>query len=169
MHPIVLFRTILSGMRNDLRMGALIPQSTVLEKAPWVRGLVLLAVVMFLPFAKSIPQESIGNGLPYPPPQPGVLPMSRTANPTADANRLLEDSMKLEDNHKRFELINVQRQKEMTSAAVILIQLADQLKTDTNRGTPVADSTIEIRKAELIEKLAHNIQNKMTATVSTNN
>jgi hypothetical protein len=119
-----------------------------------------------MPFAAGFAQQQVGNGLPYPPPQPGVLPMSVTANPTADANRLMEDSMKLQDNVKRYELINVQRQKEMTSAAAILLQLADQLKTDTSKGTPNLDSTIEIRKAELIEKLAHNIQNKMTATVS---
>jgi len=92
--------------------------------------------------------------------------MNQTANPTADANRLMEDSMKQQDNQKRFELINVQRQKEMTSAAAILIQLADQLKTDTNTATPPTDSTMEIRKAELIEKLAHNIQSKMRATIS---
>jgi hypothetical protein len=122
-----------------------------------------------MPFAAGFAQQSVGNGLPYPPPQPGELPMNRLANPTADANRLMQDSMKLQDELKRYELINVQRQKEMTSAVAILVQLADQLKTDTSRGTPVADSTIEIRKAELIEKLAHNIQNKMTATVSSSN
>jgi hypothetical protein len=150
---------------SDLRIGSLIARSTEPEKAPWVRGLVLLAVVTLVPFSAGFPQQ-IGNGLPYPPPQPGVIPMNQTANPTADANRLMEDSMKQQDNQKRFELINVQRQKEMTSAAAILIQLADQLKTDTNTATPPTDSTMEIRKAELIEKLAHNIQSKMRATIS---
>jgi hypothetical protein len=76
--------------------------------------------------------------------------MNQTANPTADANRLMEDSMKQQDNLKRFELMNVQRQKEMTS----------------DKGTPDALSMLEIRKAEMIEKLAHSIQGKMRASVS---
>jgi hypothetical protein len=93
-------------------------------------------------------------------------PMNRTANPTADANRLMEDSMKLQNNIKRFELLNLQRQKEMTSDTARLIDLAHQLKTETDKGTPDTLSIFEIQKAELIEKLAHSIQNKMRATVS---
>jgi hypothetical protein len=155
------------GMRSsDFRTGAFRPRGIVLEKAPWVRGLVCLAVVTSLSFAAGFPQSQVGNGLPYPPPSPGVVPMNRTANPTADANRLMEDSMKQQNDLKRFELMNVQRQKEMTSETAILIQLANQLKTETDKGTPDTDSMIEIRKAELIEKLAHSIQNKMRATVS---
>jgi len=150
---------------SDLPLGAFMPRSIVLEKARWVRGLVFLAVVVFIPFAAGFSQSQIGNGLPYPPNQPGVVPMNRTANPTADANRLMEDSMKLQDKRKLFEEINLQRQKQMTSDASILIQLANQLKTETGKTTPGTDSTIEIRKAELIEKLAHNIQKKMMASV----
>jgi hypothetical protein len=138
----------------------------VLEKPPWVRGLVCLAVVMSVPFAVGVPQSQVGNGLPYPPPEPGVVPMNRTANPTADANRLMEDSMKLQNNRKRFEEINLQRQKEMTWDTARLIELARQLKTETDTGTPNSLSTLDIRKAEVIEKLAHNIQNKMRASVS---
>jgi len=122
-----------------------------------------------VPFAAAFPQSQIGNGLPYPPNQPGVVPMNRTANPTADANRLMEDSMKLQSDLKRFEEINLQRQKEMTSDTAKLVELAHQLKTDTDKGTPDALSILEIRRAELIEKLAHSIQNKMRASVSVSN
>jgi hypothetical protein len=118
-----------------------------------------------MPLATGFPQQ-VGNGLPYPPSQPGVPPMNRTANPTADANRLMEDSMKLQNDLKRFEEINLQRQKEMTSETAKLVELAHELKTDTDKGTPEALSILEIRRAELIEKLAHNIQNKMKASVS---
>ena len=90
--------------------------------------------------------------------------MNRTANPTADANRLMEDSMKLQDQRKRFDLMNVQRQKAMTSYAEKLIELARALKTETDNGTPDQGAILSIRKAELIEKLAHAIQDKMTAT-----
>jgi hypothetical protein len=119
-----------------------------------------------MPFAAGFPQSQVGNGLPYPPPEPGLPPMNRTANPTADANRLMEDSMKLQDNLKRFELINVQRQKELTSDTAKLIELAHELKIDTDKGTPEALSVLEIRKAEMIEKLAQRIKGKMRASAS---
>ncbi len=92
--------------------------------------------------------------------------MNQTANPTADANRLMLDSMKHQDNLKRFESMNVQRQKEMTSDAAKLILLAHQLKTEMDKGTPDAVSIFEIREAELIEKLAHGIQHKMRVSIS---
>ena len=159
---------------SDLSIGAFRPRSIVLEKAPWVRSLVCLAVVTSMPFAagfqlshvSSAGQSQVGNGLPYPPPEPGMAPMNRTANPTADANRLMEDSMKLQDNLKRFNEINLQRQKDMTSYTAKLVELARQLKTETDKGTPGTHSMIEIRQAELIEKLAHSIQSKMRASVS---
>jgi hypothetical protein len=121
---------------------------------------------MSLPFAAGFPQPQNGNGLPYPPPAPGMAPMNQMANPTADANRLMQDSMKHQDNFKQFEAMNVQRQKEMTSDAAKLIELAHQLKTETNTGMPDTYLVLEIRKAELIEKLAHNIQHKMRASES---
>jgi hypothetical protein len=94
------------------------------------------------------------------------MPMNRTANPTADANRLMEDSMKLQDNLKRFNEMNLERQKELTSDTAKLLLLANQLKADTDLGVPDAIAILEIRRAELIERLAHNIQHKMKATPS---
>jgi hypothetical protein len=117
-------------------------------------------------FAVAISQDQIGNGLPYPARQPGLPPMNQTANPTADANRLMEDSMKHQDNLKRFESINLLRQKEMTSDTAKLLELAQQLKTETDKGGPDTLSIVDIRKAEVIEKLAHDIQSKMRASVS---
>lgn len=149
---------------SDLRIGPLKPRSIVLEKAAWVRGLVCLAVVTLMPAAMCFAQGQVGNGLPYPPPTPGMAPMNRTANPTADANRLMEDSMKLQDNLKRFKELNLERQKELTSDTAKLLELANQLKADTDKGVPDAISILEIRRAELIEKLAHGIQHKMRAT-----
>lgn len=92
--------------------------------------------------------------------------MNQLANPTADANRLMEDSMKLQDNRRRFESMNLQRQKEMTSNTAILVELARQLKTETDKSTPDALSMLDIRKAEVIEKLAHGIQKKMLASIA---
>jgi hypothetical protein len=81
----------------------------------------------------------------------------------------MEDSMKLQDNLKRFEKMNLQRQKDMTSDTARLLELAHQLKTETDKGMPDTLSILDIRKAELIEKLAHSIQAKMRASVSVPN
>lgn len=51
----------------------------------------------------------------------------------------------------------------MTSDTTILLQLAHELKTETDKAKP---DTLEIRKAELIEKIAHSIQGKMRAIVA---
>ena len=153
------------GMRSsDLRIGAFRPRSIVLEKA-LVRSLVCLAVVTFIPFATGVPQ-SVGNGLPYPPREPGEPPMNQMANPTADANRLMEDSMRLQDNFRRFEAISLKRHKEMTSDTAKLIELARQLKTETDTGAPDTLSNYEVQQADAIAKLAHNIQDKMKASAS---
>jgi hypothetical protein len=151
---------------SGLHIRAFRSRGILLEKARWARGFVFLAVVTFLPFVACFAQSQIGNGLPYPSPSPGTPPMNQTANPTADANRLMEDSMKHQDNLKRFELVNVQRQKEMTSDTAKLIELAHQLKIQMDKGTPDTLSIIEIREAEMIEKLARNIQGKMKTSVS---
>ena len=151
---------------SDLRIGSFRSRSAALAKTAWARGLVCLVVVALMPFAAGFPQSQVGNGLPYPAASPGMPPMNRTANPTADANRLMEDSMKKQDNLKRFESINVQRQKDLTSDTAKLIELAHELKTETDKGMPEALSILEIRQAEAIEKLAHSIQGKMKASVS---
>jgi len=151
---------------DDLQIRAFLSRGILLEKATWVRGLVFLATVMLMLSAKGFSQSQIGNGLPYPPPTPGVPPMNRTANPTADANRLMEDSMKRQDNTKRFDSMNVERQKELTSYTAKLLELASELKLQADADKPQTLSVLEVRKAELIEKLAHSIQGKMRASVS---
>ena len=90
--------------------------------------------------------------------------MNPLANPTADTNRYLEDSMKRQDNRKLFNKLNIQRQKDMASETAKLLTLANQLKAETDRGSVSALSVISMREAEQIEKLAHDVREKMGAT-----
>ncbi|MGB6691489.1 MAG: hypothetical protein WBE76_26940 [Terracidiphilus sp.] len=92
--------------------------------------------------------------------------MNPTANPTADANRLMLDSMKHQDALKQIELMNLQRQEEMTSDTAKLVELANELKTETEKGAPDMIPMFEIQQAETIEKLAHGVQKKMRASIS---
>ena len=90
--------------------------------------------------------------------------MNPLANPTADTNRYLEDSMKRQDNRKLFNKLNIQRQKDMASETAKLLTLANQLKAETDRGSVSALFVISVREAEQIEKLAHDVREKMGAT-----
>jgi len=139
----------------------------ILKLAPWVRGLVCLAVVTAIPFSAGVsqsPQPGM-SGEPQPRDISSWPPISPLANRTADANRILEDSMKLKENQKRIEELNLLRQKEMTSDTAKLLALANELKAETDKSTGAALSMNEVRKVEEIEKLAHSVRDKMKATV----
>jgi hypothetical protein len=136
---------------------------------PGTRSLVLLAVVAAVPFSAGVSQSSAPGGMSGEP-QPRDIstwpPINPLANRTADANRILEDEMKLRDNQKRFEKLNLQRRKEMTSDTEKLRALANQLKVETDHVSKELPSMDTIRQAEEIEKLAHSVRDKMRASVS---
>lgn len=87
--------------------------------------------------------------------------LPENANPHPDALRALRDSMQNQENRKRMMLLNVQRQKEMTSDTEKLLQLANEVKADTSKTARDQLSMIEVRKVEQIEKLAHAVREKM--------
>ena len=90
-------------------------------------------------------------------------PMNTLSNPVPDANRFLESSIRIKDNQKRMAALNLQRQKEMRSETVELVKLAIELSAETDQASKEKLSVVELRKAELIEKLAKNVGNKMKA------
>ncbi len=74
--------------------------------------------------------------------------------------------MRTQDNQKRIAELNLQRQKQMTEDTKKLLALANELKTDLDKNnTKDTPSMMEVRKAEMIEKLAHGVRDKMRATV----
>src|SRR5580698_2136611 len=101
---------------------------TMKKLAPWARGLACLAVLAVVPFT-----AGVSHAMQSPTQGRDVInwpPMNPLANPTADANRYLEDSMKRQDNRKLLEKLNIQRQKEMASETEKLLALSNQLKAD---------------------------------------
>jgi len=79
--------------------------------------------------------------------------------------------MQTSDNLKLIRALNEQRQKEMTSDTAKLLILVNQLKAETDKASQdtsckAALSMNEIRKAELIEKLAKAVSEKMKASVA---
>jgi len=75
--------------------------------------------------------------------------------------------MRAQDNQKRIAELNLQRQKQMTEDTKKLLALANELKTDLDKNNNNRDtlSMMEVRKAEMIEKLAHGVRDKMRSTV----
>jgi len=88
-------------------------------------------------------------------------PMNTVSNPVPDANRFLESSLQLKESQKRNILLNIQRQKDMTLETAELLKLASELKAETDHSSRNQLSVVELRKAELIEKLAKNVRSKM--------
>jgi hypothetical protein len=142
---------------------------SIFKLTPLARNLVCLAVVVTIPCAGGISNAQQANGMSGDPQPRDVStwpPINPLANRTADANRILEDSMKLRENQKRFEQLNLQRHKEMASDTEKLLALANQLKAETDKSTKDSLSMESVRQAEQIEKLARTVREKMKASVS---
>jgi hypothetical protein len=110
-------------------------------------------------------QQSAGAGDNQPRSPSGIPPISPLANRTADANRIMEDSMQTPEARKRLEQLNVLRQKEMTDETARLVRLANEVKAETDKSATDSLTVVELRKVELIEKLAKSVREKMKATV----
>jgi hypothetical protein len=126
--------------------------------------LILLGIPPLVAGHSQVPQYN--GGLPGPErSSSGFAGLPENANPRPDGIRALRDSMNQQETAKRLKELNLQRQKEMTSDTEKLLQLANELKSDTNKSEKDKLSMIEIRKAEMIEKLAKSVRDKMKATV----
>jgi hypothetical protein len=95
----------------------------------------------------------------------GIPPMNPASNPTPDANRFLESSMKGQDIRKQIEQLNVLRQKEMAADTAKLVILAIEIKAETDATSREKLSVMDLHKVEAIEKLAKGVRDKMKATV----
>jgi hypothetical protein len=160
------FSPILVRMRfRDIRSDAFRQRGSMLKQKFGARSLFCLAVLVAIPFTAGVSQTSTSSSGNPTHDYSGIPPANPAANPTADANRIMEDSMHSRENQKRIAALNLLRQKEMTSDTEKLVLLAIQLKAETDQSSSDKLSVVELRKAELIEKLAKSIREKMKATV----
>jgi hypothetical protein len=68
---------------------------------------------------------------------------------------------------KNFEAANLERKRQIETDTAELLKLAKELKSAVDKTDRDTLSIEVIRKAELIEKLAHGVKEKMKLTVST--
>jgi hypothetical protein len=102
-----------------------------------------------------------------PPRDPNWTMIPRSANPVPDANaqmRMHEDNAK----QQNFEAANAERKKQIADDSAKLLKLATDLKTEVDKTSKDTLSLNVIRKADEIERLAHNVKEKMKLTVGTN-
>jgi hypothetical protein len=148
-------------MKSMVRPGAFRQQGTVKR----VRSLVCLAVITALPLAVGVTQIQQNGGLPGTQRNGAGMPgLPENANPHPNGVRALRDSMQVQENRKRMALINVERQKEMTSDTAKLLALANEVKSDTEKSDKDVMSMLEVHKVEQIEKLARTVREKMKAS-----
>jgi hypothetical protein len=124
---------------------------------PWVRalgvGVLAVAVAVVLPpmVGAGAPQSSF----PHVPPEITRLP---------DSNQVNAINAK-ETASQAFEAANTERKKQIADDSAKLLKLATDLKTEVDKTNKDTLSINVIRKAEAIEKLAHDVKEKMKLTV----
>jgi len=148
-----------------------------LSRPHWVRALVCLAGAAALTGAANPVQPQPGGQQQQPAQQAGAQPAMNTnkpyllpeANRTPDANDIMEMRQQKEANQKQdYIAANSERKKQISDDSTRLLKLATELKGEVDKTTKDTLSLNVIRKAEEIEKLAHDVKEKMKLSVSGN-
>jgi hypothetical protein len=82
-----------------------------------------------------------------------------------DGVRLLRDSMQQQDNQKKLAEENRVRQQQLADDTAKLLALATELKAEMDKTSKDTLNMSYVRKAEQIEKLAHQLRDKMKASL----
>lgn len=134
-------RAVLGRMRSLLRIGSAL--------------IIFLAILTIGAQPQQEPSSAVNRDVPWLPSDAIRLP---------DKNAQIEMQNQKSKNQK-YEIANAARKKQIADDATRLLQLATDLKAEvdkTNKGTL---SLNVIRKADSIEKLAHDVKEKMKLTV----
>jgi hypothetical protein len=112
-----------------------------------------LAALVLVPVAGEGAQEK----------DPGFrYPASITRVPDANAQNQINGQ---ETQQQKFEAANAERKKQIADESAKLLKLAADLKAEVDKTTKDTLSLNVIRKADEIEKLAHDVKEKMKLTV----
>jgi hypothetical protein len=115
---------------------------------------------MFLCLATATVMPAVGGGMmqntnPHLPPELNRVPDSNQAN----------DINSQQARNKNFEAANAARKKLIIDDTAKLLKLATDLKAEVDKTNQDTLSVGVIRKADEIEKLAHDVKEKMKLTV----
>jgi hypothetical protein len=116
----------------------------------------IVATVAYLGFAQSPPGQ-----IPAHQPHSIILP---EANRLPDANQQME-MREQRSKEVNFDAANAERLKEMTEATEMMETMAIALKAEIDNSNSTQLSPNALRKAEMIEKLARVVKERMQLTV----
>lgn len=124
----------------------------------WSSRAVLLGLFLIVPYGGTFSQQSAGAGSQFPGTPHGF---------SQDPNQLppLNDPYGPVEGEKRLRMINAERQKSMISDADKLLKLATELNQEIARSNAGDLSAAQLHKVAEIEKLAHNVRDKMVMSV----
>jgi hypothetical protein len=108
-------------------------------------------------------QNTSQTPLTNPPPRPTGILLPEVNRPP-DAN----DQMEMREQQAKkqnFAAANAERRKQIADDTAKLLKLADDLKAEVDKTSKDTLSLNIIRKADEIERLAHNVKEKMKLTV----
>jgi len=97
-------------------------------------------------------------------PQPKVDSLTRADNRVPDANQVMK-MREQQAKKKIFQAANIERKRQLAEDSALLLKLAEELNTEVAKASTDTLSPTEMRKIEDIERLAHNVQQKMKLTV----
>ena len=135
-----------------LKSNAKLVRSLQPKKTAWIALVAFSAAIAVAPAA--------GDGLyqntyPHLPPELNRIP---------DRNQA-DDINAQKNKDQSFEAANVERKKRIAEDCAKLVKLAVAMKTEVDKTNKDTLSLEVIRKADQIEKLAHDVQDKMKLTV----
>ena len=128
-------------------------RTTRFPKALWIGLFAVAAFVVTVPVVSHGLWQQSPN--PHLPPELNRIPDNNQAN---DIN----SQQKQKDS---FEAANAERKKQIADDSERLLKLATDLKTEVDKTSKDTLSISVIRKADAIEKLAHDVKEKMKLTV----
>jgi hypothetical protein len=129
---------------------------------PGIRVAICLAAFLAMPFSAGISHGQPAGAMQFPMKDPtAVPPLGRGSRPGSDT----DDPLTMTYTPQQIKQLNVLRQKQMTDDTVKLLALANELKSELEKGGKEASLIDQVRKAEKIEKLAHDVGQKMKITI----
>jgi hypothetical protein len=134
--------------RNQTALSARSPK----KNGAWFITFLGLAIVAFMP---TVSGGMMQNSYPHLPPELNRVPDSNQAN----------DINSQQARKKSLDGANAARKKQINDDTAKLLKLATDLKAEVDKTNQDTLSVGVIRRADEIEKLAHNIKEKMKLTV----
>jgi tRNA pseudouridine-54 N-methylase len=89
------------------------------------------------------------------------------ANTLPDANQLMLMHQQ-QGNKQNIEAVNAERRKVIADESAMLLKLATDLKAEVDKSNKDTLSLTVIRRADMVEKLAHDMKEKMKLSIAAN-